>query len=713
MSNPTDPESLFNKARTILNSDFGIQDPSLLSNDFIWFGPSLYGKGLKKEDYLAAGNFFDLRSTFPDLDYRAHDFRMDSRDSLTVRLTARTVGTMRGDLRLRTESIPANGKRMVCPPEAISMTFDKTGEKLVKLCTGYSMDRLVGNTNGQCGVRAAATIAGIPPSEWDIYPPSVVISRFFGRNIAPIDDNPANYVAPFPETVMIQLAKGVLAADNGASDPDLLASSFTFCGPYVGPLKKERFVKAFSNFNLKEAFPDLDAEYSNFRVDPFDPYRVWVDARGSGTNTGSLAGKPPTNNKFQSPPEAASLTFDDDGFCTRLTGGAVMDPTIGNTGGLGGVYGIFYGIGEPLPDVVSRPIPEIIERLKKTLASPFTGLAVDDYGLPNAVPSSTATTEPIVTPVTPPIKPETSAKQPSPPKKPPTTTPLEKTQSKSSPTFKISAPKTEKSTMTKPVPGSKEAVVAAEKAMKAAKPRASINILGLEVPLGVEEPKVDSKKDVKAAIPVKKDPAPAKKAPTPKAPPKTPTKATLKTPPKAPEKKTPPKAKAQPKTPTPGSKEAKASAEKAMKAAKPRASINIFTLNPPSNVQETSTKPPKSAVKPVPPASKQEIAKKKKAILDAEKAMQDAKPRATIPLFGIGSDTKPKEETTTATKPATANIPSLKNWGVNKDKSITGMVYGSAGFRNGVEITTSTISSGEFKAGSVVTTSSGSRYLLK
>ena len=61
MSNPTDPESLFNKARTILNSDFGIQDPSLLSNDFIWFGPSLYGKGLKKEDYLAAGNFFDLR----------------------------------------------------------------------------------------------------------------------------------------------------------------------------------------------------------------------------------------------------------------------------------------------------------------------------------------------------------------------------------------------------------------------------------------------------------------------------------------------------------------------------------------------------------------------------------------------------------------------------------------------------------------------------
>ena len=63
-----------------------------------------------------------IRSTFPDLDYRAHDFRIDSRDSLTVRLTARTVGTMRGDLRLRTETIPANGKRMICPPGKFTLS---------------------------------------------------------------------------------------------------------------------------------------------------------------------------------------------------------------------------------------------------------------------------------------------------------------------------------------------------------------------------------------------------------------------------------------------------------------------------------------------------------------------------------------------------------------------------------------------------------------
>ena len=58
------------------------------------------------------------RSTFPDLDYRAHDFRIDEQDPMTVRVTARTVGRMRGELRLRNEVLPPNGKQMRCPPGA-------------------------------------------------------------------------------------------------------------------------------------------------------------------------------------------------------------------------------------------------------------------------------------------------------------------------------------------------------------------------------------------------------------------------------------------------------------------------------------------------------------------------------------------------------------------------------------------------------------------
>ena len=109
-------EQLVAKAKEVLASDLAVRDESLLGDDFIWIGPNSGGRVLGKQDYLAAGQFFDLRSTFPDLDYRVHDFRLDAKDPYTVRVTLRTVGTMRGELRLRTETLSPNGKRMVCPP---------------------------------------------------------------------------------------------------------------------------------------------------------------------------------------------------------------------------------------------------------------------------------------------------------------------------------------------------------------------------------------------------------------------------------------------------------------------------------------------------------------------------------------------------------------------------------------------------------------------
>lgn len=325
-----EPEALFSRARAILATDLGITDPSFLAEDFEWIGPDVVATGaLNKEEYIAAGKFFSLRDAFPDLDYRAHDFRLDPDDPLTVRFTARTVGTMRGELRLRSEILPPNGVRMVCPPEAVSMTFDGQSGKLVKLCSGFTMDRLVGNTGGLCGVMAAATVAGSPPSEWEIYPPAAVVSRFFGRSIKQIKEAEDVFNAPFPESVMIQLAKGVLASELGTKDPELLSEDFTFCGPIVGPLKKKAFLEAFSNFKIRDALPDLQENYSNFRVDPYDPYRVWYDVKATGTRTGPLAGQEGNGAKYIGPPEVGSMTFDDNGICTRLTAGAVMDPTYG------------------------------------------------------------------------------------------------------------------------------------------------------------------------------------------------------------------------------------------------------------------------------------------------------------------------------------------------------------------------------------------------
>jgi hypothetical protein len=306
------PDALIAKARVVLATDFGIQDPTILADDFLWIRPWAE-KPLGKMDYLAAGKFFNLRSSFPDLDYRAHDFRIDAQNPFTVRCTSRLVGTMRGSLRLRNEVVEANGKIMRGPPEAIGMTFDERTGKLRKLCSEFVMDRQVGNTNGLSGVKAAATVAGLPPSDWEVYPLTTVVSRFFGRPMEPIKE-PTTFLAPFPETVMISLAKGVLFARLGAADPSLLSKDFAFLTPKVGPIGKNRFVDSYA----AQQFGDFDGDYifNNYRVDPYDPYRVWVDVKLFG-------------NGLEGPPQAWSFTFDDDGFCTRITGGAVMDPSIG------------------------------------------------------------------------------------------------------------------------------------------------------------------------------------------------------------------------------------------------------------------------------------------------------------------------------------------------------------------------------------------------
>lgn len=64
------------------------------------------------------------------------------------------------------------------------------------------------------------------------------------------------------------------------------------------------------------------------------------DARFVGTHTGVLAGSiPATGKKVEAPPQSSSMLFNERGECTQLTVGYVMDKQIGNTGGLGGVFG--------------------------------------------------------------------------------------------------------------------------------------------------------------------------------------------------------------------------------------------------------------------------------------------------------------------------------------------------------------------------------------
>ncbi|KAL3823488.1 hypothetical protein ACHAXA_010248 [Cyclostephanos tholiformis] len=160
---------------------------------------------------------------------------------------------------------------------------------------------------------------------------------------------------------LIAIAKRFLVDSNGlGGDPSLLAENFTFEGPVVGPLTKDAFVKAIGSVDFPRAFPNWIPQFYGFHVDPLEPManRVWYTARGRGINEGPLPPFAPegSGREVVNPPQVCSITIDHDtGLITRYTIGYVVDRSVGNTGGLGGLYGILYAIGTPLPFPEARP----------------------------------------------------------------------------------------------------------------------------------------------------------------------------------------------------------------------------------------------------------------------------------------------------------------------------------------------------------------------
>lgn len=167
-------------------------------------------------------------------------------------------------------------------------------------------------------------------------------------------------VAFSPEE-LIAKARRFLALNNGFAGTigDMMADEFEFAGPVVGPLSKQRYLDSIVGFNFYEIFPDANFEMYDFRVDAFEPNRVWFTSRGTGTNTGTSEDSPlfakATGKSYVNPPQACSLTFNEKGLVSQYTIGYVMDRRVGNTGGLGGIYGILWAVGKPFPFREANP----------------------------------------------------------------------------------------------------------------------------------------------------------------------------------------------------------------------------------------------------------------------------------------------------------------------------------------------------------------------
>jgi len=179
--------------------------------------------------------------------------------------------------------------------------------------------------------------------------------------MADVEGLMAKSTFPIPPDELIMLAKAFTAAqlagtaDGSNGGADWFAPDFRFVAPVVGPFDKSEFIDSLKGFDLKTAFPTLSSNYHHWRVCPFEPNRVWYSIKYTGSNDGPVLGRPATGKTVDSPVQAHSVTFNEKGEVTKFTIGYVLDKETGNTGGLGGVFGLFYAIGYALPFPEAQP----------------------------------------------------------------------------------------------------------------------------------------------------------------------------------------------------------------------------------------------------------------------------------------------------------------------------------------------------------------------
>jgi hypothetical protein len=158
--------------------------------------------------------------------------------------------------------------------------------------------------------------------------------------------------------------KGIGLKDNG----ECLADDFIFRAAFV-ETPKDEFFKALKSFSLEDSF-DLKQQYFGWVVDPLQPDRVWFYNRQEAKHVGDFMGAKPTNKILVLPPQSLHLDFTPGGKVKEF-GFYVVDRNQGNTGGLGGAFGFFYGVGRPLPFPEGKPYKMSLRRRLFTAVAGF------------------------------------------------------------------------------------------------------------------------------------------------------------------------------------------------------------------------------------------------------------------------------------------------------------------------------------------------------
>lgn len=174
-------------------------------------------------------------------------------------------------------------------------------------------------------------------------PGEVNVRQAYQQSSFPIDAG--NLVNRAKEVLTPQIAVGT------KDDGKCLADDFEFVAAVVGPIPKNEYLEALGTFKLTDSF-DIEQNFFGFTVDPLQTNRVWFFSRQVAKHVAPFMGAPPEHTKdggvLTLPPQLHHLDFNEDGLVKEF-GFYTVDRRQGNTGGLGGAFGYFYGVGKPLP----------------------------------------------------------------------------------------------------------------------------------------------------------------------------------------------------------------------------------------------------------------------------------------------------------------------------------------------------------------------------
>ncbi|KAL7435239.1 hypothetical protein ACHAXM_004532 [Skeletonema potamos] len=192
-------------------------------------------------------------------------------------------------------------------------------------------------------VGASSTEAlSAPATPTVVLPGEVDLTAAFATSTFPI--SPPDLITRAKQVLSPQI--GIGTKDSGAC----LADDFEFVAAVVGPINKEEYLNALGGFKLEESF-DIKQNVFGFTVDPLQHNRVWWFDRQISKHIAPFMGvQPPTDSttELTLPPQLFHMDFNEQGLVKEF-GFYTIDRRQGNTGGLGGAFGYFYGVGKPLP----------------------------------------------------------------------------------------------------------------------------------------------------------------------------------------------------------------------------------------------------------------------------------------------------------------------------------------------------------------------------